>query len=53
MKLASTSFTYIVYVEEEGIVDVLRWFSVRDPVELIYKQHSQITDKLAKICFGI
>ena len=30
-------------------MDVLRWLDIGDPVELVYKQHSQIMDKLAKI----
>ena len=29
--------TYIVDVKEEGVVDVLRWLGVRDPVQFIYK----------------
>ena len=31
-------------------MDVLRWLDIWDPVELVYKKHSQIMDKLEKMC---
>ena len=33
--------TYIIDVEEEGIVDIGRWLGVRYPVQLIYTKRNK------------
>ena len=43
-----TRLTYIVDIEEESIVDVLRGSLVSDPVKLIYKHKIEIVNKMSQ-----
>ena len=44
---------YIVNIEEEGVVDVLRWLDIRDPVEFIYNTAQSIYGKTRENLFRI
>jgi hypothetical protein len=44
-KFCFANKTYVVYVEKEGVVDVLRGRDIRDPIEFVYKEKPQINNQ--------